>query len=85
MKNSPCRLLLLPAGFIASAAIARAHPGHDGHELTWDFSHLASQPLATFGCGVVLAAVVWAGVGVIRRQIELRAQSLRVSQRNGGK
>ena len=33
--------------FLVPAALSRAHPGHDGHELTWDFSHLAAHPAAT--------------------------------------
>lgn len=46
----------------ALASVARAHPGHDGHEgggeFAWDFTHLAAHPLAT------LAFVALAGVSV---------------------
>lgn len=42
-------------------ALASAHPGHEGHELTWDYQHLVAHPLATLGCFAVLAA----GAGVV--------------------
>jgi hypothetical protein len=51
-------------------AIVHAHPGHDGHDLTWDFGHLASYPLATLGCFLVIA-----GVAVIAGRA-LRARTL---------
>jgi hydrogenase/urease accessory protein HupE len=41
-------------------ALAHAHPGHEGHELTWDFNHLVAHPLATLMCFAVLAAGAWA-------------------------
>jgi hypothetical protein len=47
---------------ITLPAIAHAHPGHDDHDFTWDFSHLAAHPFATAGCVVVLAAfagILW--------------------------
>lgn len=47
-------LLLFPA-------LASAHPGHEGGDLTWDYQHLVSHPLATLGCFAVLAA----GAGVV--------------------
>jgi hydrogenase/urease accessory protein HupE len=40
-------------------ALAYAHPGHDDHELTWEFSHLAAHPLATLGCVAFLAVGGW--------------------------
>ena len=43
----------------ALPVLARAHPGHDGHELTWDYSHLAAHPLATLGCFGVFALAGW--------------------------
>jgi len=64
-------------GFAFSAAIARAHPGHGGHEggdFTWDFSHLASHPLATAAC----VLMVGAAVGLLRSR-RAGAQSLRKS------
>jgi hypothetical protein len=50
----------------ASSAVMQAHPGHDGHELTWDFRHLAAYPFATIGCFVVIAAVAWFAAGMVR-------------------
>ena len=75
------RLLAQTGGlWLVSAALAQAHPGHEGdggHDLTWDFSprHLAAYPLATFGCAVALGLITWAvvrsarnaGVGKTRR------------------
>lgn len=55
MKLFVPRVVLLFIGLASSAALAQAHPGHEGHELTWDARHLASHPLATIGCVVVLA------------------------------
>jgi hypothetical protein len=49
----------LPAVFLATASVAPAHPGHDGHDLTWDFQHLAANPLATLIWAVVLAGAIW--------------------------
>jgi hypothetical protein len=56
MKNSFRVFALIPA-VIASSALVHAHPGHDGHELTWDFGHLAAHPLATSACVALLLAV----------------------------
>ena len=50
----------------AFPAIAHAHPGHDGHELTWDFGHLAAHPLATLGCFLAIAGIAWAAARVLR-------------------
>ena len=41
------------------ASAAQAHPGHDGHELTWDFGHLVAHPVATLLCVAVLVAATW--------------------------
>jgi hypothetical protein len=55
MKSSGFRFLLVAAGWFLSGALALAHPGHDdGHELTWDFDHLAAHPVATLLCFAVL-------------------------------
>ena len=44
----PCRRALAPAAaFLALTAFAQAHPGHGGHDFTWDFGHLAAYPDAT--------------------------------------
>jgi len=75
----PFRLLTLLLAFATLAAVAQAHPGHDGHELTWDLGHLAQHPLATVGWAAVLALAVGAGVWGARRY------SLRGSQARRGK
>ena len=56
MKPSFARLASL--ALLVSAPRLLAHPGHDGHELTWDLGHLAAHPVATVGCLVVLGAAV---------------------------
>lgn len=43
----------------ALPAIAHAHPGHDGDELTWDFGHLAAHPVATLGWSLLFATSLW--------------------------
>ncbi len=59
MKLNSSRSLLSAAAFFAIASFAQAHPGHDGHDFTWDFSHLAAYPDATILCLGVLGALVW--------------------------
>lgn len=52
---------LLPALLLAFPVLAHAHPGHEGHDLTWDFTGGALHPL--FGVDHLLAIVtvgVWA-------------------------
>jgi len=64
--------------FAFSAAVARAHPGHDGHEggdFTWDFSHLASHPLATAASALIVGAALWAGLNHLRSRRASRAVS----------
>lgn len=74
---------LFPAvAFLSVTSLAQAHPGHDGHELTWDLGHLAQHPFATMGCAAVAGAVAAVLIQAMRRRAELRAQSLRVSQRS---
>ncbi len=73
------------AFFILSAALAHAHPGHDGHELTWDLSHLADHPLATTACFSLVGVASWVGWVLLRRGATQRVQSLRASQPNRGK
>lgn len=63
-------------GFALSAVAARAHPGHDGHEggdFTWDFSHLASHPLATAACALVVGVALWSAIGFVRARRASRA------------
>lgn len=87
MTLSPRRFASGFAALLATAALLRAHPGHDdGHELTWDLGHLAAHPLATAGCLAVLAAGAWVGVQLLRRGAEpARVQSLRTSHPSRGK
>ena len=65
-----CRLTGIAGLVLLLPSLAQAHPGHDGHELTWDMlvtwniGHLAAHPVATAGCAVALTAGVWAVVRV---------------------
>ncbi|HVS53238.1 MAG TPA: hypothetical protein VHD62_12855 [Opitutaceae bacterium] len=86
MKTVPRRLPPLSIAFLASAALAQAHPGHDGgHELTWDFEHLAAHPGATLGWALVLATGAWIAARALTAGGEWARQSLRGSQRSRGK
>ncbi|HYD85230.1 MAG TPA: hypothetical protein VEA63_14290 [Opitutus sp.] len=51
------RIAVLAATF--TPVVALAHPGHDDHDFTWEFSHLAAHPVATLLCVTVLAAIAW--------------------------
>jgi hypothetical protein len=65
------RRLFLPCCILGVTSIAHAHPGHDGHELTWDMQHLAAHPAATLLCFTMIAAGIWAltqGLLVVRRR-----------------
>ena len=73
MKSSFARRLLLSTLLLGSIDLLQAHPGHDdGHELTWDFSHLAAHPVATTLCFTVAATAVWVGLRLIRRRARQR-------------
>lgn len=53
------RFLALAA--FALPVLAHAHPGHDGHELTWDFAGGASHPLLGLDHLIAMVAVgLWA-------------------------
>jgi hydrogenase/urease accessory protein HupE len=52
--------------FLAAASVSHAHPGHEGHELTWDMGHLVAHPLATLGCLAVIVAAALLLVRIIR-------------------
>lgn len=80
MHSTPRRLSLFAASLFLVAA-AHAHPGHDGHEFTWDFSHVAAHPFATMGSIAAIGVVAWIGWGAAR----LGAQSLRESHAKRGK
>jgi hypothetical protein len=60
MKFSLLRFFAPTAVFFTTAALAHAHPGHDGHDLTWDFAHLGANPGATILCFGVMASAGWA-------------------------
>jgi hypothetical protein len=65
MKN---RLITAAIGSVLLPSLALAHPGHDdGHELTWDFSHLAAHPAATLLCLAVMMTGAWAVWLLVRR------------------
>lgn len=85
MKSSLTRGLVLATGFMAAAGAVHAHPGHDGHELTWDLSHLADHPLATICSFAVVIAIGWSGWLLLRRGATQRVQSLRASHASRGK
>lgn len=76
---------LLTGCCLTFATLAYAHPGHDGHELTWEMRHLAQHPLATIGCAAVFGMMVALAVQLLRSRSALRAQSLRGSQPTRGK
>ncbi|HTO05154.1 MAG TPA: hypothetical protein VL069_15700 [Opitutus sp.] len=55
-----CRSTFIAALFaIVIPVLAHAHPGHDDHDFTWDFSHLTAHPWATLGCLAALFAGAW--------------------------
>jgi len=70
MKRSSA-LFVLPVGFLATAPAAFAHPGHEGHDVTWDFSSGFSHPL--FGADHLLAMLA---VGLWAAQLGGRARWL---------
>ena len=85
MKNSLARMIGPAIGFLATAGLVHAHPGHEGHELTWDLSHLADHPLATLACFSLMFAAGLGGWLMLRRGATLRVQSLRELQPSRGK
>ena len=59
-------------------ALAHAHPGHDGdHELVWEFSHLASEPLATLQCLALAGAGSWLIWRLLRSALTEKKQRVR--------
>ncbi|MDO8545689.1 MAG: hypothetical protein Q7S40_35040 [Opitutaceae bacterium] len=66
------RLALLVFG--SAATLAHAHPGHDGHELTWDFAHPIAHPASSAAGLFTGVAVAWIGWKLIHRLIAVRAQ-----------
>ncbi len=58
-------VLVLPASVLA-------HPGHDGHELTWDFGTELGHQLATLSLLIApLVIGVWFAVGLKRSRSKL--------------
>jgi hypothetical protein len=51
-------------------AIAQAHPGHDGHELTWDLGHLVAYPIATLACFLVCGGIAWTAARILRLRFQ---------------
>ena len=49
MKISVTRSFACSLAFLAPTTLVWAHPGHEGHEFTWDIGHLAAHPAATLG------------------------------------
>ena len=79
------RRLLFSSILVASGVFAQAHPGHDGHELTWDFRVVAEHPWpAAFGV-LFVAMVVWSTRALARAHRGADDQSLRGSQESLGK
>lgn len=74
---------LVVAPVVAGRALA--HPGHEGHELTWDLSHLAQHPWAVVGALALVGVGVFLGRQVLRARGAVRDQSLRASQASRGK
>jgi hypothetical protein len=60
----------------ALPVIAHAHPGHDGHELTWDMRHLAAYPWATLGCFAAIGGIAWLAGRIVR----IRAERVRAAR-----
>ncbi len=68
----PCRRALAPAAaFLAFATLAQAHPGHEGHDFTWDFGHLSAYPDATILCLGVVGVLAWGVWKVARAATEV--------------
>jgi len=78
------RLLSVVVASSLIASVALAHPGHDGHEgggeFRWDFSHLASYPVATLAFVAIAGAAIWMIAG--RSSARLSAARVRRSSGN---
>ena len=70
MKRLP-RLAILAVTALVFPALAQAHPGHEGHELTWDFSAGFAHPVS--GLDHLLAMLA---VGLWAAQLGARARWL---------
>ena len=81
MNTSLVRGLGLALAWLAAGGTLHAHPGHDGHELTWDLGHLMAHPWPTAGG---LALVVLAVLAARRlRQVDGGAEAAKGMRRVG--
>jgi urease accessory protein len=59
----PGKLLLVSALVLTLPALAQAHPGHDGHDLTWSFVTGFDHPLSGWDHLLAMVAVgLWAAM-----------------------
>lgn len=58
MKPTP-RRFVYGLAFLTLATVAQAHPGHEGHELTWDFQAGVTHPFSGWDHLLALVAVGW--------------------------
>lgn len=84
MKSLGRSAAWLFSALLLSPALS-AHPGHDGHDFTWEMRHLAEHPVATLGCFGFLAAAMWIVWKLAQRTRAAADQGLRVSQARRGK
>lgn len=80
---NPKRALSLVAAVLACPACALAHPGHDGHEFSWDLGTDPVHQLATLS---LLAVPVLLGAWLAlrwRRQSKLARISRESRERRG--
>ena len=67
MTTFPRRIF--PAALVlAVASPALAHPGHDGHELTWDLSLPAAHPLVVLAGLLLVSVAVWGAGRMVPRR-----------------
>lgn len=82
MKRYPASALVLSAIFLAAVPSALAHPGHDGHELTWDFNHLSAHPLATISCFIVIGTITWMVWRALRPAADTQKPDIKASRQD---
>lgn len=59
MKTITRWMGLAVPGFLAAAAVAGAHPGHDGSDFTWDFQTGLAHPLSGLDHVLAMVAIGW--------------------------
>jgi len=74
------RIPLLLAIFSVLPLLAHAHPGHEGHDLTWDFAAGLGHPLAPWGF-VLVAVLVGLAIMALGDRIRAHRASRRLSRR----